>query len=48
MLSTVMTDYKERMYYLSGPEAMVATYTTLLCGVGIPRKQVRKDYFPGF
>lgn len=41
-------DYCERMYYLSGPNAMVTAYRKLFLGMGISRRRIVTDYFPGF
>ena len=43
-----LPDFKERMFYLSGPHAMVVTFEGLLKGMGVPPRQIRCDYFPGF
>jgi len=48
MLKSDMSDYQQRIYYLSGPMAMVSNYRRLLRKVGIPRNQIKTDYFPGF
>lgn len=41
-------DYKDRTYYLSGPNAMVENYRNLLKSIGIRQYQIVTDYFPGF
>ncbi len=41
-------DFKSRTYYLSGPSAMVDSYTALLKTLGIGKKNIKTDYFPGF
>jgi ferredoxin-NADP reductase len=48
LLQEIAPDYKDRQYYLSGPNVMVKTYSTLLSSIGIKRKAIKKDYFPGF
>ncbi len=48
MLTTQIPDYKDRHFYLSGPHAMVATFEKLLATLGVPRSQVKVDYFPGY
>lgn len=40
--------YLESTFYISGPETMVTNYKKLLLGMGVPRRQVKTDYFPGF
>jgi len=48
LLQDCVPDYKQRMYYLSGPNSMVETYVKLLTSIGIKRKAIKKDYFPGY
>ena len=40
--------YKEAYYYLSGPHVMVKGFEQALSELGIPKTQIRKDFFPGF
>jgi len=41
-------DYKERKIYISGPNAMVQTYTKLLNYLGVSKLSIKTDYFNGF
>jgi len=41
-------DYKDCLYYLSGPTSVVSSFRKLLLGLGIKRRQIKTDYFPGF
>jgi ferredoxin-NADP reductase len=41
-------DYKERMYYISGPHAMVTSFQDSLSKLGIPSGNIKTDFFPGF
>lgn len=41
-------DFKDRMFYLSGPHGMVAAFEHLLADLGIPRSHIKVDFFPGF
>jgi len=41
-------DYRDRTFYISGTHAMVSTMETTLHRMGIPRKQIKTDFFPGF
>ncbi len=41
-------DYKERIFYISGPNAMVMSYKNLLKKMGIKENKIVTDYFPGF
>lgn len=47
LLKRRVPDYTERTWYISGPPPMVSAYTKLLKGIGIPRKQIKRDFFPG-
>jgi ferredoxin-NADP reductase/Na+-translocating ferredoxin:NAD+ oxidoreductase RnfD subunit len=40
-------DYLERIWYLSGPPGMVNAYSKLLRAMGVKRRNIRKDFFPG-
>lgn len=41
-------DYQQRMFYLSGPDAMVSSFKKLLLSLGVSRKNIKTDYFPGY
>lgn len=41
-------DYRERTFYLSGPNVMVNGYKKILSQMGVPQKQIKTDYFPGY
>lgn len=41
-------DYMVRIFYLSGPHAMVAAFQNSLSDMGIPRRHIKTDFFPGF
>ena len=41
-------DYKERIFYISGPPTMVAAYEKMLATMGVSKKQIKTDFFPGF
>ena len=41
-------DFKERMFYLSGPHGMVEAFKKTLHGMGVSRFNIKADYFPGF
>jgi ferredoxin-NADP reductase len=47
-LTKTVPDYKQRLFYLSGPNAMVQSYETLLHELGVSSQNIKKDYFPGF
>ncbi len=48
MIKKYATDFKNRIYYLSGPNAMVEGYKKLLSDMKVPNSSIHKDYFPGF
>lgn len=41
-------DHASALYYVSGPQGMVATFVEMLSKMGIPQKQIKTDYFPGY
>ena len=43
-----MPDYAERLFYISGPRAMVQTFEKVLGELGIARNRIKTDFFPGF
>ncbi len=48
MIREKLPDFAERYFYLSGPNGMVESYKKMLSDLGVPRKQVKVDYFPGY
>lgn len=47
MIQQEVPDFKERIFYLSGPHAMIVAYEKVLKSMGVPKKHIKKDYFPG-
>ena len=41
-------DYQERTFYVSGPEPMVKAFEKMLGQMGIAKKNIKRDYFPGY
>ncbi len=41
-------DFKDRTFYISGPHGMVAAFEKTLADLGVPKLQIKTDYFPGF
>ena len=41
-------DYKDCVYYLSGPTAVVSSFKKLILDLGVKRGNIKTDYFPGF
>jgi NAD(P)H-flavin reductase len=48
MLEQTVPDFKDRKFYLSGPNAMVDSYKKLLRSLGIKPHKIVTDYFPGY
>ncbi len=48
MLSRAVPDAATRIFYLSGPNALVNNYKRILLATKISRKNIVTDYFPGF
>lgn len=48
MIAREVPDYKERIFYLSGPYTLVKAFETTLRAMGIPEHQIKTDFFPGF
>ena len=47
LLEAQIPDHKERDWYISGPQGMVAMYKKLALSQGIHRTRIHTDYFPG-
>jgi ferredoxin-NADP reductase/Na+-translocating ferredoxin:NAD+ oxidoreductase RnfD subunit len=41
-------DYKERLFFISGPNKMVNSFAAKLRKIGVSRASIKTDYFPGF
>jgi ferredoxin-NADP reductase len=48
MIKEEVSDYQDRIFYLSGPHAMVTGFENTLKQMGIPNNRIKKDFFPGF
>lgn len=48
MLARTTPDFKERRWYISGPDAMVTNYKRMLHTAGVPSDQIVTDYFSGY
>ncbi|MDD2657230.1 MAG: hypothetical protein PHD04_01035 [Candidatus Pacebacteria bacterium] len=48
LIAREIPDYKERLFYISGPHGMVEAFKTTLRGMGVSRFSIKTDYFPGF
>jgi ferredoxin-NADP reductase len=41
-------DFMERTFYISGPSGMVSMYEKILVDMGVPKKNIKTDFFPGY
>jgi ferredoxin-NADP reductase len=48
MIGRYVPDYSAAQYYISGPHAMVVAFRTNLKSMGIARRRIKTDFFPGF
>lgn len=48
MITEEIPDFLQRMFYLSGPQSMVNHFKTVLKQMGLPARQIKTDFFPGF
>ena len=47
MIKRSVPDFKGRTFYLSGSHAMVMAFEDILRKMGVKRRQIKKDFFPG-
>lgn len=47
MIAEEVPDYKQRLFYLSGPQGMIDATKKVLKNMGISERQIKTDYFPG-
>lgn len=48
LIQQEVPDYLERMFYVSGPEPMVAAMEKTLSDMGIAKSNIKKDFFQGY
>ena len=48
LVRAAIPDYRERTFYISGPQAMVKALRHALTGMGVHRSRIKVDFFPGF
>ncbi|MBI5005021.1 MAG: RnfABCDGE type electron transport complex subunit D [Candidatus Lloydbacteria bacterium] len=48
MIQAEVPDYRECLFYISGPHGMVAAFESMLKRMGVKKSQIKTDYFPGF
>lgn len=47
MITHRVPDYRERIFYVSGPQAMVSATRKTLRDLGVPARRIKTDFFPG-
>ncbi len=48
LLKNEVSDYRERIFYISGTHKMVTAFKKILRDIGVPQTQIKTDFFPGF
>ncbi len=48
MLAKYLNNIQSPTYYVSGTHSMVTSMKDLLNSIGVPKKQIKTDFFPGF
>ncbi len=48
LLMSEVPDYKERVFYVSGPRVMVTAFQEILGTIGVKPEHIKTDFFPGF
>lgn len=48
LIAQEVPDYRERIFYISGPHGMVEAYKKTLKDMGVSRFKIKSDFFPGF
>ncbi len=48
IITKEIPDYKDRIFYLSGPHGMVDGFKKTLISLEIPLNKIKTDYFPGY
>jgi len=48
LVREAIPDFRERLFYISGPQAMVRNTRAMLRKLGVRRGDIKVDFFPGF
>ncbi len=48
LIERELPDYKDCVFYISGPHGMVVAFKKTLSDMGVSRFNIKTDYFPGF
>lgn len=48
MIAEEVPDYRDRIFYISGPQSLVTAVSEVIRSMGVPSSHIKKDFFPGF
>ena len=48
MIKKQLSDFKSRTYYISGPQLMVSRFEKTLTDLGVSKRKIKTDFFPGY
>ncbi len=48
LIKREMPDFQDRLFYISGPRAMVVRFQKVLAELGVSKTKIKTDFFPGF
>jgi len=48
MIRQELPDFRENVFFTCGPPAMVQAMETIIQGLGMPKEQLKKEYFTGY
>jgi ferredoxin-NADP reductase len=48
MIKRQIPDFKNRTFYLSGPQLMVKRFRKILLDMGLSKNKIKTDFFPGY
>jgi len=47
MIVRYVPDFRDRIFYISGPHSMIVMFKNTLGKLGVPRNHIKTDFFPG-
>lgn len=48
LIQLLISNFQLPTYYISGPEPMMMAFDEMLKGMGVPKENIKRDYFPGY
>ncbi len=48
LIARVVPDYSRRVFYVSGPDAMVTSAKEILQSMGVGKRNIKTDHFSGY